>query len=609
VAVSIEAGTRLGPYEVKEFIGQGAMGVVYRAYHPKLERYVAVKVLQGMALGADSVARFHHEAQAIAQMRHQNIVNVFDFGEHDGTPYMIVEYVPGGNLANQLEQTPLEHERTLKYLRGIGAALDYAHSLGIVHRDVKPGNVLLEKDGTPVLADFGLVKLLQGSSLQSLTGVTTGTPAYMAPEQVTGHDVGPAADRYSLATIAYEMLTGAIPFDGEGVLEMLYAHVHREPIPPSARNASLGALVDAVIMRGLAKDPNARWLTCAEFVDALTAALAAAPDKTVVLPPPQTATKPLPPASGVKEAAPAATIAVAMPERVGTLPKPARSRRRLIEILAGVAILLLLLLAGGICAAAGPKPTMSLTPRVAVPGQTLLVTAAHLPANQLGEIHLLTKLYTFQFQSNSDGDVRTQFEVPTDVALGDHHVQLCWNNACPLELPLKVVAPGTLPSPTPTPSTGPTPTAGGTPHATPTPGASPVSTPTTGGSTPKASPKPRSSPSPGRSPSPSPVPSPSINPCPTPSPGPTLTPTPTTVIGGGNVSLAGVNFTPNTFVTLRYYKGTSGTASQTWTAAVGCNGKFSTSVKSATTLVTRQDNIKALDTGGRSATAYITVLL
>jgi len=609
VAVSIEAGTRLGPYEVQDFIGQGAMGVVYRAYHAQLERYAAVKVLQGMALGPDSVARFHHEAQAIAQMRHQNIVNVFDFGEHEGTPYMIVEYVPGGNLASRLQQAPLDYETALKYLRGIGAGLDYAHSLGIVHRDVKPGNVLLEKNGSPVLADFGLVKLLQGSSLQSLTGVTTGTPAYMAPEQVTGHEVGPAADRYSLATIAYEMLTGAIPFDGEGVLEMLYAHVHRDPIPPSARNAALGASVDAVIMRGLAKDPNARWPTCAEFVDALAVALAVAPDKTVVLPPAEAATRPLPPPRPATVAPPAATVAVAMPERGEAPPKLARSRRRLFEILTGAVILLLLLLAGGICAASGPKPSMSVSPSVAVPGQTLLVTATHLPANQLGEIQLLTKLYTFQFEANGNGDVRTQFEIPTDIALGDHHVRLCWNNACPLERPLKVVATGTLPSPTPTPSAGPTATPGGTPTAkstpgkSPTPGASPQATPSTGGSTPKASPKP----TPRRTPSP--VPSPSSNPCPTPSAGPSLTPNPATVIGGRTVALAGANFTPNMQVTLRYYKGNSGTASQTWTTTVGCNGKFSTSVTSASTLVTRTDHVTALDTGGRSATADITVLL
>ena len=257
------------------------MGLVYRAYHAQLERSGAVKVLQGITPDADTTARFRHEAQAIAQMRHPNILNVYDFGELSGTPYMIVEYVPGGSLADRLNQGPVDRPTALRYLRGIAAGLDYAHAHGIVHRDVKPANVLLESDDTPVLADFGLAKLLQGSSLKSMTGVTTGTPAYMAPEQVTGSKVGPAADRYSLATIAYEMLTGVIPFDGEALMELLYAQVHRDPPLPSLRDRSLGTQVDAVIMRGLAKDPEARWSSCAAFVDALAAALKEGPVQSI----------------------------------------------------------------------------------------------------------------------------------------------------------------------------------------------------------------------------------------------------------------------------------------------------------------------------------------
>src|SRR6202022_768008 len=168
---------------------------------------------------------------------------------------------------------PLDVAPTLKYLRGIAAGLDYAHGRGIVHRDIKPANVLLESDDSPVIADFGLAKLLQGSSLKSITGVTTGTPAYMAPAQGTGSQIGPAADRYSLATMAYEMLTGVIPFDGEGLMEILYAQVHREPPPPSQRNNKLNPKVDAVILRGLAKDPAARWPSCTAFVNALSAAV------------------------------------------------------------------------------------------------------------------------------------------------------------------------------------------------------------------------------------------------------------------------------------------------------------------------------------------------
>src|SRR5690349_19221877 len=249
------------------------MGVVYRAYHPELERTGAVKIMNALSPDRDSVTRFRHEAQAIAQLRHPNIVNVYDFGAFEGTPYMVVEYVPGGSLAARMADGRLDQATALKYLRGIAAGLDYAHAHGVVHRDVKPANVLLTADDTPVLADFGLAKLLQGTSLKSLTGVTTGTPAYMAPEQVAGHQVGPAADRYSLATIAYEMLTGVIPFDGEALMELLYAQVHRDPVPPSARQPSLPKSVDAVVMRGLAKDPAARWESGGAFVDALSSAL------------------------------------------------------------------------------------------------------------------------------------------------------------------------------------------------------------------------------------------------------------------------------------------------------------------------------------------------
>ena len=236
--MSIGTGTKLGQYEVQDFIGQGAMGLIYRAYHVQLERTGAVKVLQAIAPDPDTTARFRHEAQAIAQLRHPNILNVYDFGEYQGTPYMIVEYVPGGSLANRLGEGQIDQAAALKYLRGIASGLDYAHEHGIVHRDVKPANVLLEKDNTPVLADFGLAKLLQGSSLKSMTGVTTGTPAYMAPEQVAGSRVGPAADRYSLATIAYEMLTGIIPFDGVGVdrksTRLNSSHIAVSRMPSSA---------------------------------------------------------------------------------------------------------------------------------------------------------------------------------------------------------------------------------------------------------------------------------------------------------------------------------------------------------------------------------------
>jgi serine/threonine protein kinase len=438
------------------------MGVVYRAYHVQLARTGAVKVMQGISPDVDSIARFRREAQAIAQMRHPNILNVFDFGEHDGTPYMIVEYVPGGSLASRMHHEPLNHSAIIETLRGIAKGLDYAHSLGIVHRDVKPANVLLEKDGTPVIADFGLVKLLQSASV-SMSGVTTGTPAYMSPEQVTGSPVGPAADRYSLATIAYEMLTGAIPFDGEGVLEVLYAHVHRDPPPPSLRRPELGRRVDAVILRGLAKDPNQRWESCEAFVTALHQALpgSAAPavDRTVVMAPPLAATRPSADraASIAAGSAPVPMTPTSPPATPAAIPivTAHRSHRRRNSILAAVGVLLLLtvLLVGYV---ALRPAAVSLSSNPVQAGDHVVVTATNLPANQDGEIELLSPVKVFPFKSDGAGNMSVDITIPRDIGTGDHIVRICWNSACHAETTLHVTAPAA--SITPSPSGPPSPT-------------------------------------------------------------------------------------------------------------------------------------------------------
>jgi serine/threonine-protein kinase len=472
--VSIAPGTKLGQYEVQDFIGQGAMGLVFRAFHAQLQRTGAVKVLQGIAPNPDATARFRHEAQAIAQMRHPNIVNVYDFGEHEGVPYMIIEYVPGGSLANRLTHGPLDTATALKYLRGIAAGLDHAHGLGIVHRDVKPANVLLEKDDTPVLADFGLAKLMQGSSLKSMTGVTTGTPAYMAPEQVTGTRVGPAADRYALATIAYEMLTGVIPFDGEGLMELLYAHVHREPTPPSARNHSLGPRVDAVIMRGLAKDPAARWETCTAMVDALSAALTRRPEpavaRTVVMAPVAAPAPPVAAPSYVESEEPSDPMVVAYPSP----PSPAttsvkrKSRKGLIAVALTILVALLVIGVAGYLSTR-PQPALSLSPSTVVAGNPVLVTADHLPANQSGEIRFHSTLQTFPFRADSNGNVSRYIDVPRDAGIGGHTIQVCWASSCRITAILHVLEPVALISPSPASTPTPAPTSSPSVSPTPTP--------------------------------------------------------------------------------------------------------------------------------------------
>src|SRR5713101_7703691 len=414
------------------------MGLVYRAYHVQLARTGAVKIMQGIAPDEDSIARFRREAQAIAQMRHANILNVFDFGEFEGTPYMIVEYVPGGNLAGRLTLGPLDRNTALRFLRGIGAGLDYAHSQGIVHRDVKPANVLLERDETPVLADFGLAKLMQGSSVKSLTGVTTGTPAYMAPEQVTGTQVGPAADRYSLAVMAYEMLTGALPFDEGGVLEVLYAQVHKEPVPPSMLDHKLPPKVDAVIMRGMSKEPAARWERCRDFVTALENAFTPTPaaEKTVTFAPP--APRAPKPSSVARPARAAAdmTAVMAADEAAGPIrgPDPAlpipkvtwkgtvvpghaasRRSRAPLAFVVGAIVLILLLLAGAAAYYVTQPPSLTLSRYTVSGGERITVTAAHLPPDQLAEIWILSlsNPYVYQFRADAIGRATRRSEEHT----------------------------------------------------------------------------------------------------------------------------------------------------------------------------------------------------
>jgi protein kinase-like protein len=478
--VPIAPGTRLGQYEVQEFIGQGAMGVVYRAYHSQLERTGAVKVMQALSPDADNVARFRHEAQAIAKLRHPNIVDVYDFGEFDGTPYMIVEYVPGGSLSSRMSHGPLDQATALKYLRGIAAGLDYAHQHGVVHRDVKPANVLLTDDDAPVLADFGLAKLVQGSSLKSMTGVTTGTPAYMAPEQVTGSKVGPAADRYSLATIAYEMLTGVIPFDGEALMELLYAQVHRDPVPPSARQPSLHKSVDAVVMRGLAKDPAARWESGGAFVDALSSALksshAPAVAATMAMAPQVSSTVPMRAAAGaaavaahvaIEEPEPElATLATAYPSPpTGAPPQPHRWRSTIALIALG---LILLLAAGGAVAwSVFNKPaTVSVSPDTVAAGSSVVVTASHVPPNQMGEVQLWSVERIVPFRADGDGNVSITLDIPRYLEAGDHLVKLCWAGTCHADKVLHVMAP--LATPSPSTSASPSSTRSPTPSASPT---------------------------------------------------------------------------------------------------------------------------------------------
>ena len=538
--MSIGPGTKLGQYEVQEFVGEGAMGRVYRAYHADLERTGAVKVMQAITPDADTVARFRHEAQAIARLRHPNIVDVYDFGTFEGTPYMVVEYVPGGSLAGKMAEGGIDRRTAIAYLRGIAAGLDYAHAHGIVHRDVKPANVLLAADDTPVLADFGLAKLMQGSSLKSMTGVTTGTPAYMAPEQVTGSRVGPAADRYSLATIAYEMLTGVIPFDGEGLMEVLYAQVHREPPAPSSRDGSLGPGVDAVIMRGLAKDPASRWDSAGAFVDALASVLvpSAAPaiQPTVALPPPIASTMPMAATALMERAEPVAAPSV-LTRAYPSPPSPVvkqRSRKGFFALVAGIVIFALVLVTGVAWAATHRPVTFTLSATTVTAGDTVVVAADHLPANQVGRVELWSAQYTYPFRASGTGHMDLTITVPISIDPGDHQLKLCWNGACRFEQTLRVLSPAVA-SPSASPSPSPSPSA-----------------------------------SPRASPRVSPVASPSVSANPR-----RLTLTSYTIqVGIGKDAASGTHFAPGKVVTVTFIQGSTNTNDVLGSGRIGTTGDF-----------------------------------
>src|SRR5579859_98980 len=227
--MGIAPGTVIGPYRVVEQVGRGGMATVYKAHQAALARFVAIKVLpEFLATEEGFKERFQQEAQAVAKLRHPNILAVFDYGDFEGTAYIVNEFVNGGTLGDQLG-SPLPMDYVANSLLPIASALDYAHSRSILHRDIKPTNILMTMDGTPVLGDFGLAKMMERSG-PGLTqsGMIVGTPEYMSPEQCSGEKIGPAADIYSLGVVAYQMLTGQLPFTAATPAAVINAQLHNE---------------------------------------------------------------------------------------------------------------------------------------------------------------------------------------------------------------------------------------------------------------------------------------------------------------------------------------------------------------------------------------------
>src|SRR5689334_227778 len=267
----------LGEYFVFEQIGLGSMAQVYKALQPSMDRMVAIKIIAtSFSDDPHFVARFRREAQIVAALEHPHILPVIDFGEQEDTLYLVMRYVNGSTLHDLIQKGPVPPQMALRYLTEIGEALDYAHGTGIVHRDIKPKNVLLDTQGNPFIADFGLAKLIAGGGLTGggARGMI-GTPHYMSPEQARGQPVDGRSDLYSLGIVLYEMLTGRVPYEADSTVGIIMKHIGEEIPRVSQVNPDLPSALDIVMARALAKSPSDRYPKARELAEAVAQALGA----------------------------------------------------------------------------------------------------------------------------------------------------------------------------------------------------------------------------------------------------------------------------------------------------------------------------------------------
>jgi branched-chain amino acid transport system substrate-binding protein len=268
-------GQSIGRYHILEQLGEGGMATVYKAYDTRLETDVAVKVIRTENLPQSGVEkalkRFEREAKALAKLTHPNIVPIIDYGEYEGSPYLVMKYLPGGTLKNTLKGQPLPWQVAAALLIPVARALDYAHRQGMIHRDVKPSNILITADGQPMLTDFGIAKVIDQDITADLTGTsaTVGTPEYMAPEQVVSKTVDQRADIYALGIVFYEMLTGRRPFEADTPMAVLFKHASEALPRPRQFVPGLPEIVEKVLFKALAKKPEDRYQSMQEFAGAL----------------------------------------------------------------------------------------------------------------------------------------------------------------------------------------------------------------------------------------------------------------------------------------------------------------------------------------------------
>lgn len=275
---------QLGRYQLLRVLGRGAMGLVYEGVDPKLNRRVAIKVIQmsridDPALRAEYAARFITEAQAVARLNHPNIVTVYDFGEESGVAYLVMELIAGEELGSYFDDSQMFSldftlEDSVRMTCELLDALDYAHQQGIIHRDIKPANVMLTAQLRVKLTDFGVARMQDVEANHTQAGTMVGTPSYMSPEQIMGQPVGPRADIFAAGIILYQFLTGERPFKGQGLFALQQQIVYGQVLPPSALSPLISSAFDRVVLRALAKRPDERYPSARAFRDDLQRALA-----------------------------------------------------------------------------------------------------------------------------------------------------------------------------------------------------------------------------------------------------------------------------------------------------------------------------------------------
>ncbi len=285
-------GQIVGPYQITERLGRGGMAEVYKAFHKDLEVYRAIKFIRPeLGMSEDFRTRFLKEAQGVARLQHPNIIGIHDFGASEDRYYMVMELVEGRSLKEILKNDgQMSIDRSVALVKSVAGALAYAHDAGLIHRDIKPDNIMVDSRGRPVLMDFGIAKLITSDAKITQTGHLIGTPAYMAPEQSRALEVGPATDIYALSVVLFEMLTGHTPFEADTPMAVVLKSLS-DPMPmPRSFNAKISEELQGVILKGTAKDMKDRYPSAMEFSAALDRAMdriQATMDKTVVLPPPK----------------------------------------------------------------------------------------------------------------------------------------------------------------------------------------------------------------------------------------------------------------------------------------------------------------------------------